>query len=122
MIKKTLNIQIKPNNDYRVQLEKEVIDGLLNLDKSSINQNEEDKDFKYDDSYYQNLVFNGNLEDVDKIKIKIELIDSRMREKILFFIASAKHSIFTSSNFAYVTLSNISSLPFNKSVSKSPTG
>lgn len=60
------------------KLEREVIEGLTNLDKSSINQGEDsDIKFKYKDEYYKEMIFNGDLDDIKKIQIIPELTDSK---------------------------------------------
>lgn len=76
--KKQLNLTIRKDVALQTRLEQEIKEGLMNLDKDSINQHENtDRKFKHDDQHYRDLVFNGKISDVEKIKIKLELTHSR---------------------------------------------
>jgi len=75
--KKLLNIKIKENASLHNQLEREVKEGLSNLDKDSINQDEDTKTFLHDDQYYRDMAFNENINDAEKIKIGLVLTHSR---------------------------------------------
>lgn len=67
---------------YERKLQNEIINELINLDKSVVGQPKEKKKFINQPDYYRNLIFNGTIEDVKKMKIKLELVNSKMKEKM----------------------------------------
>jgi hypothetical protein len=79
--KSTLNLSINDEFFEIKQLKEEVTNGLQNLDKECVNQGKVYKEFLKPDDYYRNLIFQGSIEEVKNIKLKLELVHSRMKEE-----------------------------------------
>jgi hypothetical protein len=79
LLLKIYKYYVLKNKNETKTLEEKIIDNLTKVSNVSVKLNHEK--FLYDEIYYKNLIWDGNINDLKKIKIKIEFLNNNDIEK-----------------------------------------